>query len=210
MWIALGREDFMDANALNRDAVIYAPASRGREDGRTGVHKQLERCRTYAMSCGYHVQHEFSAGINGEEGLTEALCFLNEHPGCHHLIAETADRLTLSDFYQLKQLGIKVHFVEEEQFETIKPILRRAPGVRAKKMGKRLARGCATQLMIYPRPTAKALIVEGSRLADLSASSFCIMSALKETARLMGRTVEDLGIDRPELRFYGALRSEEH
>jgi hypothetical protein len=92
--------------------------------------------------------------------------------------------------------------VRDEAVCAKSPRKRRAPGVPAKKTGKRLKRGLALQVMIYPRAAAKAVIVEGSRRAKKSLSSFCIMSALKEATSLLGRPINDLGISEKELRNY--------
>src|SRR5690349_14527341 len=100
------------------DAVIYATAARANKDAHSSVDEQLEHCRHYAMLNGYQIQREFSAvGMNEDETLAEILRFLEDHPD-YHLIAERVDRLTLSDFYSFEQLGIMVHFAEEDQAKT--------------------------------------------------------------------------------------------
>jgi hypothetical protein len=55
---------------------------------------------------------------------------------------------------------------------------------RAKKWGATLKRGAATQVMTYPRPESKSVIVEASRRAKLSVSSFMVMASLKEANRM--------------------------
>jgi hypothetical protein len=76
------------------------------------------------------------------------------------------------------------------------------PGVKAKKHGTTLKRGAATQVMTYPRPKSKAVLVEASRQSKRSLSSFMIMSALKEAAFVLGHPLADLGIPEDELKQY--------
>jgi len=83
--------------------------------------------------------------------------------------------------------------------------MKRAPGVRAKKTGTRLARGRALQVVIYPRPKTKGALVEASREMGLSLSSFLILAALKEAAALRGRGIADL-IPTDELEQYRTSR----
>ena len=77
---------------------------------------------------------------------------------------------------------------------------RRPPGVPAHTSGKRRRMGSATGVMIYPTPATKKVIVEGSRVAKKSMSTFCVISAVKETAVLLGRPIDDLGIPPEDLR----------
>jgi len=77
----------------------------------------------------------------------------------------------------------------------------KAPGIRARKTGKRLQRGKALQVMVYPRPQTKRAIVEASREVSLPLSSFMIMASLKAAAALQGCNVADL-IPQTELRQY--------
>jgi hypothetical protein len=79
------------------------------------------------------------------------------------------------------------------------------PGVRAKKTGTKLARGAAVQVMCYPRPRTKAVLVEASRRANTSLSSFVVMAALKQVAALEQCQIEDL-IPSDELQPYSASR----
>ena len=76
-----------------------------------------------------------------------------------------------------------------------------APGVRAKKTGRRLARGKALQVMVYPRAQTKKALVQASRDASLPLSSFMIMASLNAAAALQGCKVADL-IPDSELRRY--------
>ena len=78
---------------------------------------------------------------------------------------------------------------------------RKAPGVRAKEGGSRLKRGAATQVMVYPRPETKAVLVRAARNHDQALSSFLILAGLEKTAALEGCTVEDL-VPEHELRQY--------
>jgi len=47
-----------------------------------------------------------------------------------------------------------------------------APGVRAKKTGKKLKRGRALQVMVYPRRKTKSVLVDAARDTDLTLSAF--------------------------------------
>ena len=60
----------------------------------------------------------------------------------------------------------------------------KAPGVQAGKRGKRLKRGAATQIMAYPRPKTKAVLVQAARDVNRPLSSFVLMSALTQAAAL--------------------------
>jgi hypothetical protein len=75
------------------------------------------------------------------------------------------------------------------------------PGPREKTWGTRLKRGQALQVMCYPRPATKAVIVEASRDAQLSLSSFMIRAALKDDAASRGCEIRDM-IPEDELRQY--------
>lgn len=66
------------------------------------------------------------------------------------------------------------------------------PGPRAKKTGTRLKRGAAVQVVCYPRPKTKAVLVEASRKAKRSLSSFMVLASLKEAAAIQGREITDL------------------
>jgi hypothetical protein len=52
----------------------------------------------------------------------------------------------------------------------------RAPGIPAKKAGTKLTRGAALQVMVYPRPRTKGVLVAASREVDRPLSSFLIMA----------------------------------
>ena len=91
-----------------------------------------------------------------------------------------------------------VEFVGDETRVNIK----KAPGVPARKTGKRLKRGRALQLMVYPRAAAKSAIVEGARRARKSMSSFCILASLQAAARVLGCSITDLGVSEAELKNY--------
>jgi hypothetical protein len=67
-----------------------------------------------------------------------------------------------------------------------------APGVRAKKTGKKLKRGRALQVMVYPRRKAKAVLVDAARDTDLTLSAFLVLAGLKEAAALQGCDVETI------------------
>lgn len=68
----------------------------------------------------------------------------------------------------------------------------KAPGRRAQTGGKKLKRGAAVQVVCYPRPITKAMLVHASRMANRSLSSFMILASLKEAAAIKGCSVEDL------------------
>jgi hypothetical protein len=80
----------------------------------------------------------------------------------------------------------------------------RAPGIPAKTTGKKLIRGAATQVMIYPRPRTKAALVEASREVNRPLSSFMIMSGLTAAAALKGCEIADL-VPPDELQQYGKV-----
>jgi hypothetical protein len=84
---------------------------------------------------------------------------------------------------------------------TANPKRRKPPGVRAQKRGTRLKRGAAVQVMAYPRPKTKAVLVEASRKDGLSLSSFLIRNGLKRAAVQRGCKIEDL-VPPDELRQY--------
>jgi hypothetical protein len=81
----------------------------------------------------------------------------------------------------------------------------KAPGVRAKKTGTKLARGRAVQVMCYPRRKTKGVLVEAARDVNRPLSSFMIMASLKAAAALHGCEVADL-IPPDELRQYRTSR----
>lgn len=66
------------------------------------------------------------------------------------------------------------------------------PGPRAKTSGTRLKRGAAVQVVGHPRPKTKAVLVEASRTAERSLSSFMVQASLKEAAAIKGRQITDL------------------
>jgi hypothetical protein len=78
---------------------------------------------------------------------------------------------------------------------------KKPPGVKAKKVGKPLDRGAALQIMTYPRPRSKSVIVEGARLVGLSVSSFMVTTALREAAVQIGRPLRDL-VPEDEIKQY--------
>ena len=80
-----------------------------------------------------------------------------------------------------------------------------APGVRAKKLGKKLKRGRALQVMVYPRRKTKGVLVEASRDVERPLSSFILLASLKEAAALRGCDIADL-IPPDELQQYSASR----
>lgn len=198
----------MKEHDANANAIIFARAGCGDQKGQSYVQKQLERCRQFAFSHNLNVQHEFSCpGMAAWQGFDTLLRFLQQHPDCRHLIVEKIDWLirNLCDFTALGRLPIKIHLVGEELLNGEPATTRKAPGVVAKKIGKRLKRSAAIQLMLYPRLAAKSAIVSGSRAAKLPLSSFCIKAALKETAFVLGCSISDL-IPEEELRIYRRLR----
>jgi uncharacterized protein (DUF1778 family) len=77
----------------------------------------------------------------------------------------------------------------------------KAPGVRAKEKGTKLKRGAATQVVTYPRPGTKAVLVRASQMAKESLSSFMINSALKRAEVLLGRSIAKL-VPESEIRQY--------
>jgi hypothetical protein len=81
----------------------------------------------------------------------------------------------------------------------------KAPGGRAKTGGKKLTRGAAVQVVCYPRPITKAMLVHASHMANRSLSSFMILASLKEAAAIKGCSVEDL-IPSDELEQYARVR----
>ena len=80
--------------------------------------------------------------------------------------------------------------------ENMKP-----PGYRARKVGTKLKRGAAVQVVCYPRPKTKAVLVEASRTAKRSLSSFMVLSSLKEAAAIQGCEIAGL-IPSSELERY--------
>jgi hypothetical protein len=61
-----------------------------------------------------------------------------------------------------------------------------APGVQAKKKGRRVKRGKCLQVVTYPRKRSKALLVQAARDHGRPLSSFMILSALMMAAKLRG------------------------
>jgi hypothetical protein len=80
----------------------------------------------------------------------------------------------------------------------------KAPGIPAKKAGTKLKRGAATQVMIYPRPRAKAALVEASREINRPLSSFLVMAGLTAAAALKGCEIADL-VPPDELQQYSRI-----
>lgn len=68
----------------------------------------------------------------------------------------------------------------------------RGPGTSAKKGGAKLKRGAALQLMIYPRPATKSVLVQASRDAKQKLSSFVQLATLRDIARSRGCELADL------------------
>ena len=68
----------------------------------------------------------------------------------------------------------------------------KAPGPKAKKKGTRLRRGAAVQVVCYPRPKTKAVLVEASRRARRSLSSYMVLASLKEAASTQRCKVSEL------------------
>lgn len=81
----------------------------------------------------------------------------------------------------------------------------KAPGIRAKKAGTKMRRGAATQVMIYPRPKTKAVLVQASRDVNRPLSSFVLLASLKEAAELQGCDIADL-VPAAELEQYRKSR----
>lgn|GEM_PF-3317350 len=77
----------------------------------------------------------------------------------------------------------------------------KAPGHRALKKGTRLERGKATQIVTYPRPRAKAALVEASRKLNVSLSGFLVGVGLAIAAKVDGCSISDL-VPEDELRQY--------
>lgn len=69
---------------------------------------------------------------------------------------------------------------------------RKPPGVKAKENGTPLKRGAALQIMTYPRPATKAVLVRAAREHDQSLSSFLIRAGLEKAAIRKGCEVKDL------------------
>lgn len=76
-----------------------------------------------------------------------------------------------------------------------------APGVMAKKHGTPLKRGAATQVMTYPRPKTKAVLVDVSREVNESLSSFLVKAALFRAAKIRRCKVSAL-IPKEEFQLY--------
>jgi len=83
--------------------------------------------------------------------------------------------------------------------------MKKAPGIRARKTGTKLARGKALQVMVYPRPKTKGALVEASREMSLPLSSFMILAALKAAAELRGCEISGL-VPPDELQQYRSSR----
>jgi hypothetical protein len=80
----------------------------------------------------------------------------------------------------------------------------KAPGIPARKTGTKLKRGAALQIMCYPRPRTKALLVAASRKMNRPLSSFMIMASLKLAEAVLGCKIEDR-IPSHELQQYGKI-----
>ena len=81
----------------------------------------------------------------------------------------------------------------------------KAPGRRALPSGTKLKRGAAVQVVCYPRPITKAMLVHACHMANRSLSSFMILASLKEAAAIKGCRVEDL-VPPGELEQYERVR----
>lgn len=77
----------------------------------------------------------------------------------------------------------------------------KAPGKRAQATGTKLKRGAAVQIVCYPRPVTKLILVEAARKSNRSLSSFIILSALEEAARIKGVHVDQI-VPPEELKQY--------
>jgi hypothetical protein len=78
---------------------------------------------------------------------------------------------------------------------------RKPPGRRAKEHGTRLKRGLAVQVMVYPRPATKVILVRAARKHHQALSSFLVRAGLEKAARLQGCEAEDL-LPQDELEQY--------
>lgn len=78
---------------------------------------------------------------------------------------------------------------------------RRAPGPPPSEGGTPLKRGAALQVMTYPRPKTKAVLVRAAPKAGLSVSSFLIRAGLEKIARDQGCHISDL-VPEMEVRLY--------
>jgi hypothetical protein len=81
----------------------------------------------------------------------------------------------------------------------------KAPGRKAQTGGKKLKRGAAIQVVCYPRPITKAMLVHASQMAGRSLSSFVIVASLEKAAAMKGCHVEDL-VPPGELEQYQRVR----
>jgi len=88
-----------------------------------------------------------------------------------------------------------------ETLDLYKEEIMKAPGIRARKTGKRLQRGKALQVMVYPRKETKAALVQAARDVSRPLSSFMIVASLNAAAALRGCKVADL-IPQTELLQY--------
>src|SRR5271165_2327821 len=89
--------------------------------------------------------------------------------------------------------------VRRKKMKPVEP--RRAPGRRAWKTGKKLKRGAALQIMAYPRPGAKRVLVEAARDLGISLSSLLVGGGLSVAAKLAGCSVTEL-VPRSEVDQY--------
>jgi len=80
----------------------------------------------------------------------------------------------------------------------------KSPGTRAKKIGTRLKRGAAVQIVCYPRPRTKAVLVDAARKAKRSLSSFMLVASVEKAASIECCRVEDL-VPPDELEQYDKL-----
>ncbi len=69
---------------------------------------------------------------------------------------------------------------------------RKPPGRRAEEHGTRLKRGQAVQVMVYPRPETKVVLVRAARENHQALSSFLIRAGLEKAAKLQGCEAEGL------------------
>jgi hypothetical protein len=66
------------------------------------------------------------------------------------------------------------------------------PGVNADKNGTPLKRGAALQVMTYPRPISKAVLVDGARIFGQSLSAFMVIAGIEKIANHLKKPITDL------------------
>jgi hypothetical protein len=69
---------------------------------------------------------------------------------------------------------------------------KKPPGITAKEGSTPLKRGAALQVMTYPRPATKAILVRAAREHGQSLSSFLVTAGLEKEANRQGRSVKEL------------------